>query len=302
MVIFELIKRRVKVPLDKAVQNIKEISEGNLRIIIEKQLMEKKSELGILANSINELVNRLNEVLEEVKEDAGKIEGAGSLLNSASQQMSQGANEQASSIEELSSSMEEMVANIDQNKEHSAQTEQIALLSAHDIREVASFAEKSFQSVKTISDKIGIINDIVFQTNILALNAAVEAARAGEYGKGFAVVAAEVRKLAEHSKIAANEIVALAKETLSVTELSADKLKSIVPEIEKNANLVKIISTSSVEQSAGANQINEALLQYNQVTQQNASASEELASGASELATMASNLKKITFYFKTANN
>jgi methyl-accepting chemotaxis protein len=193
--------------------------------------------------------------------------------------------------------MEEMASNIQQNTDNAQQTDKIATSASSSIAKVSKASEESTASIKNIADKILIINDIAFQTNILALNAAVEAARAGEHGRGFAVVAAEVRKLAERSKIAADEINVLAKNSVKVTEESAVLLNQIIPEIEKTAKLVQEISAASIEQTSGADQINNAIQQLNTITQQNAAASEELATSAEEMASQAEQLQDIISYF-----
>lgn len=194
--------------------------------------------------------------------------------------------------------MEEMAANIQQNTDNAQEADKISQKVQSGVQKVGSAAQESLLSIRNISEKIGIINDIAFQTNILALNAAVEAARAGEHGKGFAVVAAEVRKLAERSKLAADEIVTLSGQSVEVTESASDLMGNLVPEIEKTAKLVQEIAAASMEQSSGADQVNSAIQQLNQVTQQNAAASEELATSSEELSSQAEQLKELISYFK----
>jgi methyl-accepting chemotaxis protein len=152
--------------------------------------------------------------------------------------------------------------------------------------------------MREIADKVSIISDIAFQTNILALNAAVEAARAGEQGRGFAVVAAEVRKLAERSKVAAEEIERISKKGVLLSDEAGKMLTQVVPEIERAAKLVQEIAAASVEQTSGAEQVNSALQQLNQVTQQNAAASEEMATASEELASQAEQLRDVVSYFR----
>lgn len=244
------------------------------------------------------MAEKLKEVVTNIHERSGQIASSATQLSATTEQLSQGANEQASSLEEVSSSMEQMVSNIFQNTENAKETEQMAAKSAQSISHVGASMEESLQHVRVISEKISIINDIAFQTNILALNAAVEAARAGEQGRGFAVVAAEVRKLAERSKLAADEIARLSSVSRGTTESASKLVMDVIPEIKKTSLLSLEISKSSIEQNSGADQVNNALQQMNSITQQNASAAEELASSTVELAQQAVYLKGIVGFFK----
>jgi methyl-accepting chemotaxis protein len=152
--------------------------------------------------------------------------------------------------------------------------------------------------MKQIASKIGIIDDIAYQTNLLALNAAIEAARAGEHGKGFAVVATEVRKLAERSQVAAQEIGTLAGGSVQLAERAGRLLDAMVPSIRKTSDLVQEIAAASEEQSAGVGQINGAMNHLNQTTQQNASASEQLAATAEEMSGQAEQLLQSMAFFR----
>ncbi|NHB69683.1 methyl-accepting chemotaxis protein [Perlabentimonas gracilis] len=278
------------------------IADGDLAVRIDDEYLNRKDEIGELSLALQRMSDKLNEIISSVITGSGNIASASEQMSSTSQELSQGASEQASSVEEVSSSMEEMASNIQQNTDNAQQTEKISLNVAQGVQKVGAAANESLTSIKNIAEKIGIINDIAFQTNILALNAAVEAARAGEHGRGFAVVAAEVRKLAERSKVAADEIVSLATKSVNVTEDAAALMGNLFPEIEKTAKLVQEITAASIEQSSGSNQINNAIQQLNQVVQQNAAASEEMATGAEELSSQADQLTEIVGYFKLNGN
>ena len=274
-------------------EKAKLIAEGNLNT--ELKMRSNKDEM---IQALSGMVKSISDIVIQVQGSADNIADASQQMSSNSQQVSEGASEQASSAEEISSSMEEMSSNIQQNTDNAQQTEKIAAKAAEDILVGSKNVNITVESMKKIAEKVAIIGDIAFQTNILALNAAVEAARAGEHGRGFAVVAAEVRKLAERSHVAAGEINELTKSSVDIADKSGKLLESIVPDIQKTAKLVQEITAASIEQNSGANQINNAINQLNKVTQQNAAAAEEMATSSEELSGQADSLRELISFFK----
>ncbi|MCC5927713.1 MAG: methyl-accepting chemotaxis protein [Cyclobacteriaceae bacterium] len=230
-----IISKAITGGIQKGVEFAEVISNGDLTQNIDKKYTNQKDEIGQLARALQDMVDRLRDIIGNVIAGSDNIAAASQQMSSVAQQMSQGSSEQASSAEEVSSSMEEMAANIQQNTEYARETEKIAKAAESGITEGSKTTNQAADAMKQIAEKISIIGEISRQTNILALNAAVEAARAGEHGKGFAVVAAEVRKLAERSQVAANEIDKLSKYGVDISETAGKKLAEIVPEIQKTA-------------------------------------------------------------------
>ena len=251
-----------------------------------------------LGQALVSMIKRLREVVSESTAAAENVSAGSQQLAASSEQLSQGATEQAAAAEQASSSMEQMAANIKQNADNAAQTEKIARQSAKDAESSGEVVNRAVDAMRTIAEKIGIVQEIARQTDLLALNAAVEAARAGEHGKGFAVVASEVRKLAERSQSAASEIVAVSSDTVKAAAEAGDMLAKLVPDIRRTAELISEISAACREQDIGASQINEAIQQLDQVTQQNAGSSEEISATSEELAAQAEELQASIAYFR----
>lgn len=282
-------------PLKKGVAFAEAIGRGDLTVSVEAT---SNDEIGKLSRTLQAMVENLKKTVLTIEQNANELVDSGVSLNASSQKLSKGASEQAASAEEVSTAIEEMVANIDQNTENALATEKLTSSTVENVNLSSQYSGEAAEAMKTISEKISIISDIAFQTNILALNAAVEAVRAGEQGRGFSVVAAEVRKLAERSKQAANEIVALVNKGLKVTQMAGEKAKALVPDIEKTTVLIKEISAASLEQKTGAEQINMAMQNLNVITQENASSSDELTNSAVLLSSLASSLKEAVGQFK----
>jgi len=290
-----VVTRSVIRPLLYAVDVTNRVADGDLTVEIEAT---SNDEPGMVLKSMQEMVAKLKHIVGDVKGASNNVASGSQEMSSTSEQMSQGATEQAASAEEASASMEQMASNIKQNADNAMQTEKIALKSAEDAREGGEAVSQTVSAMKQIAEKINIIEEIARQTDLLALNAAIEAARAGEHGKGFAVVASEVRKLAERSQSSAAEISKLSSSSVEVAEKAGEMLQTIVPDIQKTAELVQEIAAASNEQNSGADQINKALQQLDQVTQQNATASEELASTSEELSGQAGQLQSTISFFK----
>jgi len=294
-VIFIYINKLLRKPLEKAIEQVKAISEGDLNIDVKQS--SANNELANLNNSILQLVDSFKSIIGEVSGNAQNLAIASEQMQKASEQLSQGASEQASSLEEVSSVMQQIGSNIQSNSTNAQRTEKVSTEANAEMQTVAEKAQNASIANKTIAEKILMINDIAMQTNILALNAAVEAARSGEHGRGFAVVAAEVRKLAEKSQLAADEITNHSQTSLTLAEEAGVVMMGTIPKIQNTSELVQEITAASNEQSSGVGEVNNALSELNTITQQNAASSEELASSAEELASQAEQLKAVLSFF-----
>lgn len=298
LIAFKDFNSRTIKPLRTAIEKATKLSEGDLSVKVERSV--NKDEVGSLNNAIADLSENLKKIVLSINECASSISGTSTEMQRASQEMSNSASDQAASAEEVSSSIEEMASSIQQNSDNALETEKIALNTSKTISDYSTIAQKSIHAMNEIAEKISIIDEIAFQTNILALNAAVEAARAGEHGKGFAVVAAEVRKLAERCALAAKEIDSVSTDGKTVSRQTSDAFSRVLPDIDRTSSLVQEIAAACREQAAGGAQINTAVQRFNVTTQQFASISEQLATNSDVLQQESMKLMFALEYFRNA--
>jgi len=312
LVILWVLVRSITHPIVNLVAFTQKIARGDLSggiQSIEQNIRNKrtfrifgKNELDILISSMQDLTLKWQFIVKQVKNSAQMIANSSQEMLEHSEAILAGANHQTTASEEVSTSMKQMTLDIKQNSEHAMQTEKIALQSAHHATTSGEIVNETVKAMHEISRKIIIIEEIAKQTNLLALNAAIEAARAKGYGKGFTVVASEVRNLATKSSSAAVEIKQFSTNTLHIAEQAVESLLTLVPNIEKTAQLVQEISLSSSNQHLVTEQIVAAIQQLDKVIQENALFSQKMSSTSKDFAEQAAYLLETMNFFTDVKN
>ncbi len=304
---------RLFAPLTVGIAVMDRIAKGELDNNIQ---VTSKDELGQLMAALKEMSDKLVAIVNDVRRCSDSVGSAAKQISSGNNDLSNRTQEQAEALEETASSMEEMTSTVKQNADNARQANQLvanARTQAQEGGEVVNKAVAAMEQInassKKIADIIGVIDEIAFQTNLLALNAAVEAARAGEQGRGFAVVATEVRNLAQRSATAAKEIKGLIKDSVDkvkngseLVDASGRALTEIVGSVKKVTDIVAEIAAASQEQSSGIDQVNKAVMQMDEGTQQNAALVEEAAAASKSMEEQAHNLTQVVAFFKTGES
>ncbi|WP_462316875.1 methyl-accepting chemotaxis protein [Marinilabilia sp.] len=272
-------------------------SEGNLTGKLNKGFLQRKDELGQLASAFEGMKIKISEMIQQASNAAQTVHHGSEEMNNSAASLSESATEQASSTEELSASMQQMSSNISQNADNARQTEMLVSEAATEAQNGEKILGQAVSAIENIYESVILIEEVARQTNILSLNAAIEAARAGEQGKGFAVVAAEVRKLAERSRVNASKINQLSTNSVENARNAMQIFVDLLPKINKSNELVLEISAASKEQDAGATQINNALMELDKVSQMNAQTSENINGMAHEFTDEIERLQKAISYF-----
>ncbi|EXU81102.1 chemotaxis protein [Comamonas aquatica DA1877] len=296
-------------PLQQAVQLTATIGGGDLNVAAKT---DRRDEFGHLMNALDAMAERLRQVVSEVRSGVGEVSEAAAEIAKGNADLSTRTEQTAANLEQTAASIEQLTATVHQSADTSRQANQLAATAVQAaerggavVQQVVHSMDQIHASSRKISDIIGVIDGIVFQTNILALNAAVEAARAGEQGRGFAVVAGEVRTLAQRSAEAAKEIKGLIEASVGTVALGADQvgqagqsMQEIVASVRRVTDLIGEITAAANEQRDGFGQVNQAVSNLDQMTQQNAALVEESSAAAQAMHEQAQRLMQTMAVFQ----
>ncbi|WP_291859685.1 methyl-accepting chemotaxis protein [Marinilabilia sp.] len=287
----------ITAPLVEISSLARQFADGNLTGSIRETFSTRKDELGQLSRAFAAMKEEISKMIHQAMNAAEIVHVGSEEMNNSAASLSESATEQASSTEELSASMQQMSSNISQNADNARQTERLVSEAAGDAQNGEKILREAVAAIENIYQSVVLIEDVARQTNILSLNAAIEAARAGEQGRGFAVVAAEVRKLAERSRVNASKINQLSTNSVDNARNAMQIFADLLPKINKSNELVLEIASASKEQDAGATQINNALMELDKVSQMNAQTSENINGMSHEFSEEIENLRKAISYF-----
>lgn len=292
-----MITQSISRSLAEAIQINSQLSQGNLRTDIQ---VKSKDEIGQLMNSVQQMVEVFKSTLLQVKMVSNSVALGSQTMKEKAMNMASGAIEQAASTEEASTSINHMVNYIRHNTNHASETLNLANQASNSAKETRDSMLAAVEIMKSIVDKISVVEEIALQTNVLALNSSIEAARSQESEKGFSVVAAEVRRLATRTRNAASEINQLASSSMMSITKAESLLDKLLPGIESTNQLVEKINVVSQDQLQGSNQINQAIGKLDEVTQQNSQLAKDLSRMSEALADQAEQLKQMIGFFKVS--